>query len=432
MNGPSISVAGLSKRYTIGALRRNRRNFREALGDALLAPVRRLRSFGRSSHREADTIWALRDVSFEARPGEVLGVIGENGAGKTTLLKVLSRITSPTEGRAVLNGRVASLLEVGTGFHPELTGRENVYLSGAILGLSRAEIAARFDRIVDFSGVEQFIDTPVKRYSSGMRVRLGFAVAAHLEPDILLIDEVLAVGDAAFRRKCLGKMGNLQGEGRTVLFVSHNLSSVRYLCTSCLALQDGAILAAGDVHATIDAYLKSVQGGEATGTGGAYVIAAPHPAPDAYVTRIELLGADGEPAAGIATADDLRVRIHFRCVRAGRYSIAMHIGTLDGVTVAAFGTERTAGFHLRCAAGDHFVDLDIPSLPLTAGNYTVGAAIGVPRRAWLHRVENAGEMEVGPADVFGTGRPPAAEHCLVALEHTWRPPEDDDGLQRID
>src|SRR5207244_3345082 len=205
----------------------------------------------------SEDFWALKDVSFEVRQGEVIGIIGRNGAGKSTLLKILSRITDPTEGRVTINGRVASLLEVGTGFHPELTGRENIYLNGAILGMTRAEIGRKFDEIVAFAEVEKFLDTPVKRYSSGMYVRLAFAVAAHLEPEILVVDEVLAVGDAEFQKKCLGKMSTVASGGRTVLFVSHNLTAIESLCHSCIALQRGRIFTRGSPTDVLDKYLGS-------------------------------------------------------------------------------------------------------------------------------------------------------------------------------
>jgi lipopolysaccharide transport system ATP-binding protein len=229
------------------------------LREAFVAAVReQLAHLGRSAAGE-DTIWALRDVSFEVERGEVVGIIGRNGAGKSTLLKILSRITEPTEGRVEIHGRVGSLLEVGTGFHPELTGRENVYLSGAILGMRRAEIDRKFDEIIDFSGVERFLDTPFKRYSSGMRVRLGFAVAAHLEPENLLVDEVLAVGDAAFQKKCLGKMGDVAREGRTVLFVSHNLIAVQGLCGRAIWLDEGRVLEEGQPDEVVSNYLQTVR-----------------------------------------------------------------------------------------------------------------------------------------------------------------------------
>ncbi|MBC7238149.1 MAG: ABC transporter ATP-binding protein, partial [Chloroflexi bacterium] len=233
MTDLAIRVEQLSKRYRIGARQQTFNRLSEQVMHTLGAPLRRLRRLGQPPPPE-ETIWALKDISFEVRKGEVVGVIGRNGAGKSTLLKVLSRITEPTAGWAEIHGRVGSLLEVGTGFHPELTGRENIYLNGTILGMKKAEVERKFDEIVAFAEVEPFLDTPVKRYSSGMSVRLAFAVAAHLEPEILLVDEVLAVGDAEFQKKCLGKMGEVAREGRTVLFVSHNMGAVVRLCKRAL------------------------------------------------------------------------------------------------------------------------------------------------------------------------------------------------------
>jgi lipopolysaccharide transport system ATP-binding protein len=247
-----IHVDRLSKRYRIGGRGRSHRRLGEALGDLVRAPFQAL-GHGSSA---GETFWALRDVSFEVGRGEVLGVIGKNGAGKSTLLKILSRITEPTEGRAELRGRVASLLEVGTGFHGELTGRENVYLNGTFLGMRKREIDRKFDDIVRFSEVDQFIETPVKRYSSGMYVRLAFAVAAHLEPEILLVDEVLAVGDAEFQRKCLGKMNDIAREGRTVLFVSHNMAAIQRLCTKAILLRRGEVVARGEAASVVAEYLR--------------------------------------------------------------------------------------------------------------------------------------------------------------------------------
>ena len=241
--------------YRIGAPQAQYKTLREALIGALKGPISWLRNSPLAT-RNHEILWALRDVSFEIKRGEVVGIIGRNGAGKTTLLKILSRITEPTEGRARIRGHVGSLLEVGTGFHPELTGRENIYLNGAILGMTRSEIGGKFDEIVSFAEIEKFLDTPVKHYSSGMYVRLAFAVAAHLEPDILLVDEVLAVGDAAFQKKCLGKMGDVAQEGRTVLFISHNMQAVRTLCKKALLLTDGRIETQGDVHSVVNTYLS--------------------------------------------------------------------------------------------------------------------------------------------------------------------------------
>jgi lipopolysaccharide transport system ATP-binding protein len=252
MSTTVIRVENVSKRYRIGLVRQHYHTLRDGIADS----VRSLFYRNGRNHQE-DTFWALRDVSFEVKTGEVVGVIGRNGAGKSTLLKILSRITEPTSGFAEIHGRVGSLLEVGTGFHPELTGRENIYLNGAILGMRKAEIDRKFDEIVAFSEVENFIDTPVKHYSSGMHVRLAFAVAAHLEPEILIVDEVLAVGDAAFQKKCLGKMGDVAGLGRTVLFVSHNMSAIAQICKRIIFLENGRLRSDGDPSSVISSYLTS-------------------------------------------------------------------------------------------------------------------------------------------------------------------------------
>jgi lipopolysaccharide transport system ATP-binding protein len=250
MSDIAIKVENLGKKYRIGGPTERYSTFRDTLAGFVRSPFRRL------SPSPTQDLWALKDVSFEVKQGETVGIIGRNGAGKSTLLKLLSRITDPTEGRVTLNGRVASLLEVGTGFHPELTGRENIFLNGAILGMTRVEIKSKFDEIVDFAEIEKFLDTPVKRYSSGMYVRLAFAVAAHLEPEILLVDEVLAVGDAAFQKKCLGKMSAVAEQGRTVLLVSHNMGAIKQFCRQTIVLEAGRIVFEGDTLTAVSTYLK--------------------------------------------------------------------------------------------------------------------------------------------------------------------------------
>lgn len=284
MSDIAIRVEGLSKRYRIGAKQEKYKTLRNTVTDAALSPFRRVRAMAsRNGHNVAlnspsetrksksiETIWALKDISFEIKRGEVVGIIGRNGAGKSTLLKILARITEPTEGYADIRGRVGSLLEVGTGFHPELTGRENIYLNGSILGMKRLEIDQRFDEIVAFAEVEKFVDTPVKHFSTGMYLRLAFSVAAHLDPEILLVDEVLAVGDAAFQKKCLGAMQDVAREGRTVLFVSHNMGAVRTLCSNGILLAEGGISQCGEIGTTIESYYRSIgalQNGSDTGTG---------------------------------------------------------------------------------------------------------------------------------------------------------------------
>jgi ABC-type polysaccharide/polyol phosphate transport system ATPase subunit len=259
MSDLAIRMEGLGKRYHIDGDSAAYRTFRDTLAHAVRRPVRAAKSLiGRKERKGKETIWALRDISLEVRPGEVMGIIGRNGAGKSTLLKILSRITEPTEGQAELSGRVGSLLEVGTGFHPELTGAENIYMNGAILGMKKQEIRRKFDEIVAFAEVERFVNTPVKRYSTGMFLRLAFAVAAHLELETLLIDEVLAVGDAAFQKKCVGKMGEVARQGRTVLFVSHNLAHVRRLCETALWLEGGKVLGYGPIEVVAARYQQRV------------------------------------------------------------------------------------------------------------------------------------------------------------------------------
>ena len=312
-----------------------------------------------------EDFWALRDVSFEVKRGEVVGIIGRNGAGKSTLLKILSRITEPTTGRVHLKGRVASLLEVGTGFHPELTGRENIFLNGAILGMSRAEIRKKFDEIVDFSGVEKFLDTPVKRYSSGMYVRLAFAVAAHLEPEILIVDEVLAVGDAQFQKKCLGKMGDVAKKlGRTVLFVSHNTSAVRSLCSRCLYLQNGSLAMSGETTEVLACYASDVQSGGATRITGFEQL---------LIENVSLLDDGGRPCANYPTGSSLTIDIDYSCPRQIDLPYFwLEIYSMHGATFSAcmlFDGARPEYIKgcgkLRCRF--HY-------LPLMPGSYTVRMA----------------------------------------------------------
>src|SRR5687767_14048181 len=286
MSDIAIRAENLSKQYHIGARMANK-TLREALASTFRAPMRWLEPKSKSVE---NTLWALDNVSFEIKHGEAIGIIGRNGAGKSTLLKILSRITKPTKGRVKMNGRVGSLLEVGTGFHPELTGRENIYLNGSILGMRKREIDRKFDEIVDFAEIEQFLDTPVKRYSSGMYVRLAFAVAANLEPEVLIVDEVLAVGDAEFQRKCLGKMEDVVEQGRTVCFVSHNMAAIRFLCSTASLLDGGRIIAEGYVETCVAVYF-----GEGAQRHAAVVELPLARGKSAQITQIELLNQRGEP-----------------------------------------------------------------------------------------------------------------------------------------
>ncbi|HEX8292040.1 MAG TPA: ABC transporter ATP-binding protein [Pyrinomonadaceae bacterium] len=307
-----VSVEGVSKRYRIGALHPGYDSLREVLAGAVSARLKRLRE-RRAADDEATTLWALRDVSFEVRRGEILGIVGRNGAGKSTLLKILSRITRPTAGQVEIYGRVGSLLEVGTGFHPDLTGRENVYLNGAVLGMRKVEIDAKFDEIVAFSELERFIETPVKRYSSGMYVRLAFSVAAHLEPEVLIMDEVLAVGDMAFQQKCLDKMNEIRRQGRTIFFVSHNLPAITRLCKRAVLLERGQLVAEGQPQDVVNRYLSTSWGAGAERAWGGD---APGDAV-ARLRRVRVAGEGGETAAAVDVRRDSRIEVTYDVLEEG-------------------------------------------------------------------------------------------------------------------
>lgn len=333
MSDIAIQCEGLSKRYRIGELERYKA-LRDTLTDALYAPVRRLRSAFRPSNGQHTnghhSFWALKDLSFEIKHGEVVGIIGRNGAGKSTLLKILSRITKPTEGYARINGRVGSLLEVGTGFHPELTGRENIYLNGAILGMKKAELDRKFDEIVAFAEIEKFLDTPVKRYSSGMYVRLAFAVAAHLEPEILVVDEVLAVGDAQFQKKCLGKMGEVAKKGRTVLFVSHNMAAVQRLCTRAMWLDKGEIIEDGEAGQVVSSYLKHSSSMLAEQSWNDIATAPGND--EVRLRRVCVRPENGSPSEPITVRTPFVMEFEYWNLQPNAYlNLSLHVYTEDGV-----------------------------------------------------------------------------------------------------
>ena len=361
-----IRAEGLSKRYTLGEHQAAYGTLRESLAHL----GRRLT--GREHHHEAEEIWALRDVSFEVPQGEILGVIGRNGAGKSTLLKILTRITTPTAGRVEIRGRVGSLLEVGTGFNQELTGRENVYLNGAILGMKRREIDRRYDAIVEFSGVEKFIDTPVKRYSSGMYVRLAFAVAAHLEPEILLVDEVLTVGDAEFQRRCLGRMEELGNSGRTVIFVSHQLPAVAQMCDRAIQINGGSVVGEGRPAEVIANYLHQTHsaGSERTWTADSA------PGNDlARILGVRLLPHDGMPPGVVDVRRPVAIEVVFHVLREGK-AVFPKIKVLDREGAVAFNAIDTDERWLRSSSPGEYVSTAwIPENLLNEGSVIVEAAI---------------------------------------------------------
>jgi lipopolysaccharide transport system ATP-binding protein len=392
----ALRVSHLSKRYRIGGPQEPYHTFRDAITNTLRAPV----NFFRKSQSE-EGFWALKDVSFEMPQGEVLGIIGRNGAGKSTLLKVLSRITTPTEGTVELHGRVGSLLEVGTGFHPELTGRENIYLSGSILGMKRKEIDAKLDEIVRFSEIEKFLDTPVKRYSSGMYVRLGFAVAAHLEPEILLIDEVLAVGDAAFQKKCLGKMEDVAKEGRTVLFVSHNMNAIINLTRNCIWIDQGAIRLQGPSSEVVPQYLD--EGYRKITTWRADRI---------NTNPIQITAAEITTSSDFFdVAADLHINIHYS-VRQELHSsvISAIIHAADGASILS--TEdidlNPELFELR-KPGDYTVSVSIPGNWLSSGKYYLRLHSGQVYQAIYDNIE------VLSFELIETGNPKIRQHKQAYL-----------------
>ena len=400
-----------------GAVRR-RDNLREILVRSLKAPVRSISRKQQEVIRE-ERFWALRDVSFDVNRGEVIGIIGRNGAGKSTLLKIVSRITDPTEGHIKIRGRLASLLEVGTGFHPELTGRENIFLNGAILGMRKAEIVAKFDEIVAFSEIERFLDTPVKRYSSGMYIRLAFAVAAHLNPEILVVDEVLAVGDMAFQKKCLGKMNEVSKGGRTILFVSHNMAAVQNLCQRGIVLSQGRLIFHGTAKEAIDFYLHSVSG---KGSHGHVIDLAN--ARRANLRRPRLLErmefyTDGNaPMKGhLPMGAPLKVRIHFPLSKpADNFEVGIGFDNMFGQRVftahSCFEPDRSHGQRV----GPQVFVCNIPSLTLVPGEYTlrVWMDIGVDE---VDLVDDAARIQVIESDYYGTGRVPW--NGTFVLKHHW-------------
>jgi homopolymeric O-antigen transport system ATP-binding protein len=416
-----IEARDLSKRYRLGVLGLEGETFREFLIRLGRGPLRGVRP-DPDHGAGPEYLWALKDVSFDIGEGEVVGVIGANGAGKSTLLKILSRITEPTEGVVTLRGRLASLLEVGTGFHPELTGRENVYLNGAILGMRRAEINARFDEIVAFSEVEKFIDTPVKRYSSGMYVRLAFSVAAHLDPEILVVDEVLSVGDFAFQKKCIGKMTQVSQGGRTVLFVSHNMAATEKLCGEAIVLQQGRLSFKGAVKEALQFYLASVtprpQGSEGH---VADLSGSPRSLLDGprRLKRLELYTTDGRPlSGGLMVGAPIAVRIGFELeVLVPRFEVWVQFETLFGQVVFVASTRFTMEELANERVGEQSISLQIPSLTLVPGQYQLRVALGIGNSV-VDMVDAAAQLSVVPSDYYGLGRLPSTG--AVVLEHHWR------------
>lgn len=436
MSSPVISVEHLSKAYRIGVKDEIPDTLIGAMKNAVMAPWRNFHRLRRLSNttatqsslaahrtplvsnleqahaastpKETDTLWALRDVSFEINQGDVVGIIGRNGAGKSTLLKVLSRITEPTSGRAVIHGRVSSLLEVGTGFHPELTGRENVYMNGTILGMRKKEIDRKFDEIVDFSGVEKFLDTPTKRYSSGMQVRLAFAVAAHLEPEILVVDEVLAVGDGEFQRKCIGKMKDVSQSGRTVLFVSHSMSAVQSLCTRALLFAGGRPISDGSVNAVLNDYTNSqalVPKNKHQGNLNSEML-----------SRVTLVDSDGRPTSVVQISQRFHLMIEFR--RPCKHScLEVGIGIDHELGDRAITLHTPKATPLLPTSEHTVIECIVDAFPLRPGNYSLKLSLNASASV-LESIENAMQFTVVDGETFGEGRGFHRGWCVAATRWT--------------
>jgi lipopolysaccharide transport system ATP-binding protein len=410
----AVEALGLGKQYRIGALQTH-----DTLRDRIAGLPKAVMKGSRATERP--TIWALRDVSFQIPQGQAVGIIGSNGSGKSTLLKLLSRITEPTAGMARIRGRVGALLEVGTGFHPELTGRENIYANGAILGMRHAEIARKLDAIIDFAGVESFIDTPVKRYSSGMRLRLAFSVAAHLEPEILIIDEVLAVGDVEFQKRCLGRMNDVSKEGRTILFVSHQLEMVSGLCDRALWLDKGRLRADGTPAETIAAYTRSVSD---TVCSTEFVART-----DRYgdgpvrITEINLRTDSGVEARQFPVGEPLRIRLKYGTDEssqdADQISVRLWIEDEQNRRVTCLSSRLTGEIFGRVPRVGCF-ECYVPRVQLAPGTYRITYVINVGRAVVSDRVYKAVQFEVIPADFFNSGQSFDKEAFIFLSPHNWQ------------
>lgn len=419
MSDIAVRVENLSKEYRIGA-KQQFKTLGEVIADSAKAPLRRATKLIRGQATGAaeldESFWALRDINFDIHAGEVVGIIGRNGAGKSTLLKILTRITRPTIGRTITYGRVASLLEVGTGFHQELTGRENVYLNGSILGMKRHEIDHKFDEIVDFAGVERFIDTPVKHYSSGMTVRLAFAVAAHLETEILLIDEVLAVGDIAFQKKSLGKMEDLTSQDRTVLFVSHNMAAVENLCTKAYLLQDGQLATSGPTSEVIDTYLESLQLNTFTGTlaqrtdrqGSGRL----------RLTNVRYRSAGVDNVESVQSGRDVDIIVDYEAEEPLRdVQLSIGVRTINEQTLIVLNNQMAGQSFDRIAQCGSFV-CSLDKFPLAPGRYNLNLYCEV-NGVVADWVRGAANLDVDAGDFFGSGRLPPATHGGVLVPQQW-------------
>jgi lipopolysaccharide transport system ATP-binding protein len=424
MSGIAIRVESLSKCYVLGGEADQNQNFRELIIGAFTQPLRRLRRL-QGEAKQQSTFWALKDLSFEIARGEVVGIIGANGAGKTTLLKILSRITAPTAGAVHYKGRIASLLEVGTGFHPELSGRENIYINGAILGMTKLDIRKRFDDIVEFSGIRQFLDTPVKRYSSGLYVRLAFAVAAHMDPDILIVDEVLAVGDAEFQKKCLGRMQSIaKQQGKTVLFVSHNLDAIQRICSEAIYLKEGKLVYQGNVLSAIEAYLSRSKNianesdissvTERWGTG------------KVKITSFGVEDSEGKSVNVLQSGRNYTFTMQYTTDELREHDLEVvaiiELSDEKGTTVLLLSSDYTCG-GLSILRRKGKIACLVEDFNLVAGDYHVTLYLGEKGGETLDGLNNIAAITVAGGDYFGTGHPGFPLHCKTLTRSKWHSSE---------
>ena len=421
MNDIALKVEGLGKAYRLGSRENKADTMVGAMIDLLKAPLRnfkRLRQLNTFEHKETadDILWALKNVSFTIQRGEVIGIIGRNGAGKSTLLKILSHIVEPTEGQVEIRGRVSSLLEVGTGFHPELTGRENVYMNGTILGMKKVEINRKFDEIIEFSGVERFLDTPVKRYSSGMKVRLAFAVAAHLEPEILIVDEVLAVGDAEFQKKCLGKMQDVSGGGRTVLFVSHNMGAIQNLCPRALLLRHGAIVDDGPSNRVVRDYLR----GLGSIQNNAFSLINPDRKNCGYfrLTAGWVSDEQDHPTENIISGDTIAFNFCYESDKElNDLDLGFTIFDQSSIPITHIQT-GFKGFTIRSSGRKGMITCSIPKNPLAIGSYRVSVVVH-SHGEQFDMIPGVIQFTVVDSVYFGTSKVPQRQYCTVYIDHEW-------------
>jgi lipopolysaccharide transport system ATP-binding protein len=408
----AIIVDKLSKRYQLGEA-----GYR-TLREALMALPQRFRG---KQRKPSEGLWALKEISFKVREGEVIGIIGRNGAGKSTLLKVLSKITYPTSGTVTVNGRVAALLDVGTGFHHELTGRENILLSASILGMKRSEVLKQFDSIVSFAGVDtKFIDTPVKRYSSGMRVRLAFSVAAHLVTDILLVDEILAVGDVVFQKKCLGAMDNLRERGRTIFFVSHNMAAVEHLCSRAIWIDNGQVKLDGSPREVLEAYIRSVAVVQQAKLDLGSIQARAGNG-EARLTAVEFLTHDGEPLKMVRSGQEMIIRLHyFAKVPIANPTFILKMFTELGTMLTEMNTWMTDCEIPVIEAGSGYIDLEIDFLNLMPGRYPISVALAGTWPTYYDRLDHCAVLEVEPSNFYKTGKGIERRFGIIFLPCRWK------------